>query len=103
MLRHVGERHATIWVEVDTPAEVEVLGHTAGKGLPPSVIRPLPPRSSPTRLRLAFGSCRLALPHGPAPGRAQAGLSRRSRRIAGRADALRALALRVAAAPRERW
>jgi PhoD-like phosphatase len=142
MLRHVGERHATIWVEVDAPAEVEVLGHTAstfqvgghhyalvvveglapgsttrygvsvngravwppaGESLPPSVIRTLPPHSSPARLRLAFGSCRLALPHGPAPGRGHAGLSRRSRRIAGRADALRALALRVAASPHERW
>jgi hypothetical protein len=29
MLRFTGERQATIWVEVDGPAEVEVLGHTA--------------------------------------------------------------------------
>ena len=29
MLRHLGERDATIWVETDAPCEVEVLDHTA--------------------------------------------------------------------------
>src|SRR5688572_18125583 len=29
MLRHVGPRDATIWVETDAPCEVEVLGHRA--------------------------------------------------------------------------
>jgi hypothetical protein len=29
LLRYVGETHATIWVEVDGPCEVEVLGHRA--------------------------------------------------------------------------
>ncbi len=28
LLRHVGERDATVWVETDGPCEVEVLGHT---------------------------------------------------------------------------
>ena len=28
MLRHVGERDATVWVETDEACEVEVLGHT---------------------------------------------------------------------------
>src|SRR4051794_10348035 len=29
LLRHAGERDATIWVQTDEPCEVEVLGHTA--------------------------------------------------------------------------
>jgi hypothetical protein len=29
MLRHLGERDATVWVETDAPCEVEVLGHAA--------------------------------------------------------------------------
>jgi phosphodiesterase/alkaline phosphatase D-like protein len=29
LLRHVGERDATVWVETDAPCEVEVLGHRA--------------------------------------------------------------------------
>jgi hypothetical protein len=29
LLRHVGEREATVWVETDAPCEVEVLGHRA--------------------------------------------------------------------------
>ena len=29
LLRYVGEREATVWVETDAPCEVEVLGHTA--------------------------------------------------------------------------
>jgi hypothetical protein len=28
LLRHVGERDATVWIETDAPCEVEVLGHT---------------------------------------------------------------------------
>ena len=28
LLRHVGERDATVWVETDEACEVEVLGHT---------------------------------------------------------------------------
>ncbi len=133
MLRYVGERRATIWVEVDEPAEVEVLGHAArtfqveghhyamvlaeglapgstreygvtvngrsvwpqpGSGLPPSVIRtPAPLASGRQRLRLAFGSCRLALPHEP-----RYELPRRVSRDGRGVDALRALALRLAAA-----
>jgi hypothetical protein len=99
LLRYVGEREATVWVETDGPCEVEVLGHTARtfqvrrhhyalvcvKGLepggtypyevlldgerrwpapdhdvPPSLVRTLDPDAP---LRLAFGSCRVALPH----------------------------------------
>jgi len=29
MLRHLGERDATVWVETDAPCEIEVLGHAA--------------------------------------------------------------------------
>ena len=29
MLRYLGERDATVWVETDAPCEVEILGHTA--------------------------------------------------------------------------
>ena len=101
LLRHVGERDATIWVETDAPCEVEVLGHTARtfqirrhhyalvivEGLepgssnpyevrldgerrwplpdhdvPPSVIRTVAPGEP---LTLAYGSCRVAMPHTP--------------------------------------
>jgi PhoD-like phosphatase len=134
MLRYVGERRATVWVEVDQAAEVEVLGHTArtfqvaghhyalvlvegltpgsiqeygvsvngraawppGAGLPPSAIRTLPPLAAGGRqpLRLAFGSCRLNLPHEP-PWTRPRTTSRRGRGL----DALRGLALRLLAAP----
>jgi hypothetical protein len=137
MLRYVGERCATVWVEVAEPAEVEVLGHSArtfqvaghhyalvlveglapgsareytvtvngrqawpppDAGLPPSVIRtpaPLPPGGR-QRLRLAFGSCRLALPQQP-----PYTLSGRSNRLGRGADALRTLALRLLRCPPE--
>ncbi len=101
LLRHVGEREATVWVETDGPCEVEVLGHTARtfqvrrhhyalvsiEGLqagesypyevlldgernwplphydvPPSVIRTLEPGEP---LTIAYGSCRVAMPHTP--------------------------------------
>jgi hypothetical protein len=101
LLRYVGEREATVWVETDEPCEVEVLGHSARTfrvrrhhyalvriaGLepggsyryevsldgarrwplpdhdaPPSAIRTLDPRSPIT---IAFGSCRVSLPHQP--------------------------------------
>ncbi len=143
MLRHVGERHATIWVEVDQPAEVEVLGHAArtfqvgghhyalvlveglapgstreygvtanghgvwpppGAGLRPSVIRTMAPRaSSGQRLRLAFGSCRLAPPHEPDARRGRSALPRRSSRVGRGVDALRAMALRLAASAHADW
>jgi PhoD-like phosphatase len=99
LLRYVGERDATVWVETDDPCEVEVLGHTARtfavrghhyalvriEGLepggsypyevvldgqrrwplpdhdvPPSLIRTIDPQRP---LTIAFGSCRVAMPH----------------------------------------
>ncbi len=101
LLRYVGEREATVWVETDEPCEVEVLGHTARtfavrrrhyalvliEGLepgeshpyevlldgqrcwplpdgdvPPSLIRTLSPGEP---LTIAYGSCRVAMPHTP--------------------------------------
>jgi hypothetical protein len=134
MLRYVEERRATIWVEVDEPAEVQVLGHAArtfeveghhyaivlveglapgstseytvtvnglrvwpppGAGTPQSVIR-TPAPGGRQRLRLAFGSCRLAMPQHP-----PYTLPRRSSRSGRGVDALRALALRLASRPPE--
>src|SRR5829696_3878051 len=99
LLRYVGERDATVWVETDAACEVDVLGcrartwcvaghhfalvHVEGlepgavtpyevaldgerrwpeeeSAFPPSAIRTLPLDG---RIRLAFGSCRLSLPH----------------------------------------
>ena len=99
VLRHVSHDEASIWVEVDGPAEVEVLGHAArtfevaghhfslvvvsgleagsthpynvridghhvwplpGDDFPPCAIRTLPAGG---RIRVAFGSCRVSVPH----------------------------------------
>jgi phosphodiesterase/alkaline phosphatase D-like protein len=118
LLRYVGETKATIWVETDAPAEVEVLAEPAGPGAGPQgpvggrsptfsveghhyalvlveglapartyTYRvaldgqpawpdaaagrlPFPPSTIRTahgdrRLRIAFGSCRVAAPHEP--------------------------------------
>jgi phosphodiesterase/alkaline phosphatase D-like protein len=129
MLRYVGETEATIWVEVDEPARIEVLGRTAGTfevvghhfalvvvdGLEPGTTvpyqvaldgrlvwpeegSPFPPSVVRTRpdggrhARVAFGSCRLARPNEPPWDLPPA---RDPRRIG--VDALRALALRLAA------
>jgi hypothetical protein len=101
LLRYVGERDATVWVETDEPCEVEVLGHTArtfavrrhhyalvrieglepggsyeyevrldgtrrwplpDHNVPPSLIRTIDPDAAIT---MAFGSCRVAMPHTP--------------------------------------
>ena len=101
MLRYVGGTDATVWVETDSPCEVEVLdrreptfcvnGHhyallciaglepgtstpyeveldgerrwpEPGSDLPASCIRTLAPD---TKLRVSFGSCRVALPNEP--------------------------------------
>ena len=101
LLRYVGEREATVWVEADAPCEIEVLGHSARTfqvrrhhyalvqvgGLepggshpyevlldgercwplshhdaPPSLIRTIAPGAP---LTVAYGSCRVALPHTP--------------------------------------
>jgi hypothetical protein len=101
LLRYVSDSEATIWVETDSPCEVEVLGHTAttfqvrrhhyalvrianlkpgetydyevlldgerhwplpDHDVPPSVIRTLAPGAP---VRMAFGSCRVSMPHQP--------------------------------------
>jgi hypothetical protein len=141
-LRWVGETQATVWVETDAPAEVQVLGrglpggaqgrartfqvdghHYAlvlveglepgtaqeygvaldgapvwpepGSGFPPSRIRTYDPGEP---LRIAFGSCRVAVPHEPPwtlpPGRHKLGRG---------ADALYAFALRMKDADPSRW
>lgn len=121
LLRHAGEAEAVLWVEADAPCEVAVLGRTArtfeveghhygivvvaglgpgshayevaldGKtvwpgcegGFPPSLIRTL----EQDTFRLAFGSCRVTAPAGGRHG----------------ADALQALAARMAACPPAQW
>jgi len=122
VLRHRAPGEATVWVETDGPATVEVLGRTAptftvggrhyalvvleglADGHVPYDVRvdgvvawpepalpwpapPMPPAAGPSRLRVAVGSCRVSFPAG---GRARARYG---------PDALRALALRLAAAP----
>jgi PhoD-like phosphatase len=101
VLRYVGEREATVWIEADDPCEVEVLGHRAHTfqvrghhyalvcidglepgqsyeyevllngerrwplpehGAPPSRIRTIDPEAP---IRIAFGSCRVSMPHEP--------------------------------------
>jgi hypothetical protein len=134
VLRYVGEREATVWVETDGPCEVEVLGHrertfcieghhyalVGVEGLepgsateyevavdgerrwpppeldfPPSVIRTLD-HGGP--IRLAFGSCRVSVPHEP-PFSLSKDHDKRGREV----DALYALALRMRREPLERW
>jgi hypothetical protein len=135
LLRFVGETEATVWVEADGPAEVEVLGrrdrtfrveghHYAlvcleglqpgatyeyevaldGKrvwpppesGFPPSRLRTLQ-RGAP--LRIAFGSCRVAVPHRPPYTLTKDEDSEHGREI----DALYALAMRMREQAPEQW
>jgi phosphodiesterase/alkaline phosphatase D-like protein len=133
LLRYVGETEAVIWVETDRPCEVEVLGTTdrtfeiAGHhyavvccgGLEPGswheyqvrldgervwpVDDEFPasafhtyPKDGP--LEVAFGSCRVAAPHAP-PYSLRKDENERGREV----DALRTLAERMRAEPRERW
>jgi hypothetical protein len=143
LLRWVGETQATVWVETDAPAEVQVLGHRSpggaalgrartfqveghhyalvlveglepgtaqeygvaldgepawpepGSGFPPSRIRTRHPGEP---LRIAFGSCRVAVPHEPPwtlpPDRHRLGRG---------ADALHAFALRMKDADPSGW
>jgi phosphodiesterase/alkaline phosphatase D-like protein len=134
LLRHVGERDATVWVETDRPCEVAVLGATAstftvaghhyalvaieglepggthpytvtldgeevwperGAGAPPSTIRTL---GGGGRLRIAFGSCRVAAPHA-APWSLTKDEDAEGREI----DALLALAVRMRATEPGDW
>jgi hypothetical protein len=134
VLRHVGETHATVWVEASRPCEVEVLGHLErtfsveghnfalvcvrgltprsivpyevaldgvrrwpppDSRLPPSLIRTLGHRGP---LRVAFGSCRVALPHRP-PYTLPKDHDERGRGP----DALHAFAVRLLGQPRSEW
>ncbi|MBD0283227.1 MAG: alkaline phosphatase D family protein [Thermoleophilaceae bacterium] len=134
LLRYAGDTEATVWVEADSPCEVEVLGHRARTfhveghhyalvvigGLrpggsteyavsldgerrwppersrfPPSVIRTVAPERP---LRIAFGSCRVSLPH-EAPYTLSPDEDQRGREH----DALYALALQMRREPVERW
>ncbi len=133
MLRHVGERDATVWVEADAPCEVEVLGRRArtftvhdrhyalvvieglepggvyeygvaldgerrwprpGDGRPPPVIRTVDPARA---LEVAFGSCRVALPHEP-----PYTLSKDEHELGAEVCALRVRALEMQRQPRSR-
>jgi hypothetical protein len=90
VLRHIGERSATVWVEVDAPCEVTVLGATARTftvrghhyavvgvtGLEPGTsteytvtldgdeVWPLPGATHPSRIRTLAGEGRLRLTFG---------------------------------------
>ena len=132
LLRYAGESDATIWVETDAAAEVEVLGHKtrtfeveghhyalvrvtglepnrtyeydvaldgkrvwpeADDGFPPPVVRTI---ASDRKLNLAFGSCRVSMPHEP-PYTLSADEDGYEH------DALYALAQRMMREPRETW
>jgi hypothetical protein len=133
LLRYVGETEAVIWVETDSPCAVEVLGtrertfHVsghhyalvrctglargswheyevrldgelawpAGDDFPPSAFHTYP-KDEP--LEVAFGSCRVAAPHEP-PWSLRKDEDENGREV----DALRTLAERMRAEPRERW
>ncbi len=135
MLRYVGETEATVWVEVDSACEVEVLGHTAPtfeveghhyalvymRDLAPATLQtytvridgqcvwpepnsPFPPCVIQTfdknaTLRVAFGSCRVAMPHEPPYTLTHAENEKQGFEI----DALRALALRMREQAPEQW
>src|ERR687886_83335 len=100
-LRHVSPTTATVWVETDGPAEVDVLGHTArtfqvaGHHYALVVVRDLTPGSRTEytlsldgdEIRIAAGSCRYASPRALGADDAMG------------ADALDALARRMAATP----
>ena len=134
LLRYVGDREATVWVETDAPCEVEVLGHTARtvrvrghdfalvvikdlepgesypyevhidgqrcwplpeSDFPPSEIRTLDPDAPMT---LAYGSCRVAMPHNP-----PYSLNKDEDERGFDLDALYVLALEMIRGTRENW
>ena len=130
LLRHAGTTDATVWVETDAPCEVEVLGHrrrtfcVAGHHYALVHVRGLEPGSEteyevrldgrrvwpvdrPSTIctwekgrpvRIVFGSCRTAYPQHP-----PYTLSKDEHPHGREADALRALAMRMAKRePRER-
>jgi hypothetical protein len=138
LLRYAGARDATVWVETDSPCEVEVLvegsshrSHTfeveghhyalvritglkpgssheysvaldgervwpeEGDPFPPPVIRTIAPDGT---LTIAFGSCRVSVPH-EEPNTLKKSEDRRGHER----DALYALALRMRRQSREEW
>jgi PhoD-like phosphatase len=144
LLRHVGTSDATVWVETDTPCEVEVRagsssslaptfaveGHhyalvvitglepgstheyevgldgevvwpEADSPFPPSEIRPI---DADGGLTLAFGSCRVSVPHEP-PYTKKRGVVKRGGASGQRfaRDALYVLALRMRRQSRDEW
>src|SRR5919112_65828 len=97
LLRHVGFSDATLWVETDG----ERVWPEEGDPLPPPVIRTIVPDD---RLTLAFGSCRVSVPHEP-PYTLKRGLTMRGG-VSGKRfsrDALYVLALRMRRQPSEEW
>ena len=142
LLRHVGPTDATVWVETDSPCEVEVRLEGAGHrsrtfrieghhyalvritdlepgsaydyevtldaekvwpepdyGFPAPTIRTIAPDD---RLTLAFGSCRVSVPHEP-PYTNKRGKFGRGMGGGYERDTLYALALRMRRQPREDW
>lgn len=135
MLRYVGDTEATVWVEVDSACEVEILGHVAptfeveghhfalvymtdlapatrhpytvsidGKCVWPEPDCPFPACVIQTfdkesTLRVAFGSCRVSMPHEPPYTLTHAQDDKHGYEI----DALRALAMRMRGQGSEEW
>ena len=135
LLRFVSETEATIWVEVDSPCEVNVLGRSAptfhveghhyalvvvdglepgtsyeytveldGRRVWPEAGSDWPAPSLRTMtgdedLTIAFGSCRVAVPHHPPYTLTKDEDKEHGREI----DALYALAHRLRELPREEW
>src|SRR5688572_10801384 len=119
-LRYVSDTEATVWMETDAPCRAEVLGHGAPtfcvgghhyalvviQGLEPGDARPYDPYPPPVlrtlpssgRLRLAFGSCRVSVPHEP-PYTLRKEDDDRGREL----DALYALTQRMLREPMDSW
>jgi hypothetical protein len=134
VLRYVGARDATVWVETDAPCRVEVLGHSERtftvadhhyalvciEDLAPGEVHPYDVRLDSERVwpppdddfppptirtlgregpfRIAFGSCRVSLPHRPPY------TLPKDKHAAGREyDALYTLAGELIGRPREQW
>ncbi|MGH3980398.1 MAG: alkaline phosphatase D family protein [Pseudonocardiaceae bacterium] len=127
MLRHVGETTATVWVQTDRPAQVEILGCTARtfavlghhyalvdvRGLPPGSATPyevhLDGQRAWPRAGSAWPASRIRTRGGVRPVRVVFGSCRRAKPDAPRLaaslglDALDVYATRLATEPDERW
>ena len=87
--------------EYEVRLDGDVVWPEPGSSFPPSEIRPIPPESD---LTLAFGSCRVSVPHEP-PYTEKRGVIMRGG-VSGKRfshDALYALALRMRRQPSEEW